>query len=323
MSDPVDCAIVGAGPAGLMAALHLAQAGLPIRLLEQAAPGGQALLIDWVANFPGRVSNPTGAELIRDMLEQVRREGVAVQPLAVRSVRKESDEFLLDGADPQTGQVTQLRSRLIIACSGARPRRLEVPGEEEFVGKGVFHGAFLPSSRVHSAVVIGGGDVAFRVALSLASRAAQVHLIFRGDSPRALYALREKVQALRSVESHSHTAVQAVLGDDRVTGVLLKTEGMAEEHALQADMVSICVGKVANIEPFSPPALVNSCGGLRADLFGRTSVPGLFAAGDVRGHPYRQMVIACGDGMRVAMVCERVLRGELAWSTLSPQFEDG
>jgi len=309
MIEPdVDLLIIGGGPAGLTAAQYGARANLKVLVLERLAPGGQALSIDVLENYPGNVglkdaegkplAKPrTGYELAQDMYSQAEAFGADFLGEEVSEIKKDGDIFTAVLANGGTR-----RAPAVIIATGAKHRLLGIPGEKEFSGRGVSYcatcdGAFFKGKKI---IAVGGGDAACDGAQYLSRLSGQLILAHRRDRFRAQQALANRVMRNKNIEVRFNTVIKEIKGDKKVSSAVLECEGKTYEET--ADAVFIFAGT-------SPQSwLVNSesYGGLKArldeggcivsDQKMATSVPGLFTAGDVRSGSFKQVIVATGEG---------------------------
>lgn len=298
-----DLMIIGGGPAGLTAALYGARGGLDTIVLEPGAPGGQAGKTDRIENYPGFPEGINGFDLAMKFSEQAQRFGARIEMAAVEGVELNSE---IKKARSSNGQFA---ARAVIIATGARPRPLGVPGEKEFLGRGVSYcatcdGAFFRDKKV---AVIGGGDSAVEEALFLTRFARQVTIIHRRDALRATRVLQDRARDNAKISFHWNTVVEAIKGTGRVQSLHLRDVKSNATREEAFDGVFIFIGLEPNTG-FLGEALTLDAGGYivtREDL--ATSVPGVFAAGDVRSKEYRQVSTAVGDGAVAAMAVERYL----------------
>jgi thioredoxin reductase (NADPH) len=296
-----DLLIIGAGPAGLSAAQYGARANLRVLVIEELAPGGQVLNIDVLENYPGNVGltenggPKSGYDFAQDLHRQAESFGAAFLIEAARELRKEGDWFVLGLANGQTR-----RARAVVYAAGARHRNLEIPGEAEFSGRGVSYcatcdGPFFKGKKIF---VVGGGDAACDEAQYLSRLSPKVVLIHRRDQFRAQKALAERVLKNPHVEVRLNTVMKEIRGEAKVHSVVLEKTDTRERYEDDAAGVFIFTGIVPQT------AAVSGIKGLEFDANGyivtdqnmASSVPGLFAAGDVRASPFRQVVVAAGEG---------------------------
>lgn len=283
--------IVGGGPAGLTAALYAARARTDVLLLEKSLPGGQVLVTDWIDNYPGFPEGISGPDLTRLMADQVARYDVPVA----------SEEVV--GAE-LTGPVKTLRlpgreitARAVVVASGASPKRLGVPGESDFFGKGISTCATCdgPFQRGKVVAAVGGGDTAVKESVFLAKFAEKVYLVHRRDRFRAERILQEKALANDRIEVLWDTVVTGVGGLGRVESVHLRNLRSGESSALPVSALFVWIGILPNAGFLGDAVRTDPYGFVEVDAAMATSVPGVFAAGDVRATPMRQIATAVGD----------------------------
>jgi thioredoxin reductase (NADPH) len=300
-----DLLVVGAGPAGLAATIYAARAGLRTAVLERGAPGGQMATADRVENYPGFPEGVAGVELGLKMEEQSRRFGVTFLTADAGATGLQ-----LTGSDKT---VAGQRARAVVVATGARPRRLGLPGEDRLAGRGVSYcatcdGAFFRGKRV---AVIGGGDSAVTEAAFLAKLAAKVFVVHRRDGFRAAPTLVERVRALENVELRLGRVPVSVEGSGTVEALVLREaaggEALGREERLELDGVFICVGTDPETGFLKGQVELDRAGYIITDQEMRTSVPRVYAAGDVRVKGLRQVVTAVADGAVAAMTAEKDL----------------
>jgi len=299
----MDLLIIGAGPAGLTAAQYGARANLDVLVIEQLAPGGQALLIDVLENYPGNIERKdaagnicaaprTGFEFAQDLHSQAEAFGASFLYDSVSELKKEGDMFTAVLADG-----SQKKASAVILATGATHRKLDIPGEAQFFGRGVSHcatcdGAFFRGKKIF---VVGGGDAACDDAQYLSRLSPHVVLVHRRDRFRAQKALAERVIRNQNIEVRFNTVIKEIKGEQKLSSVVLEQEGRVYEEA--ADAVFIFAGTIPQSSlAGSIHAELDSGGYIITDQKMETSVPGLFAAGDVRSGTFRQVVVAAGEG---------------------------
>jgi len=305
-----DVVIIGAGPAGMTAALYAGRSLLKTLLVEQDGVGGQVLLTDVIENFPG-IPEMKSFEWAEDLKKQVTaqpdvtlREGGRA-----RKITKTKTGFqveLVSGAD---GKDVSQEARAVIVATGAVPKRLGVPGERELTGKGVSYCATCdgPLYRDRHVVVVGGGNSALEEALYLTRFAAKVTLVHRRDAFRAVAVLAERVRAHRKIALCLEAVPVAVEGRDRVTGLKVKNVGTGREETLACDGIFVFVGVVPNTQLLEGIAEREEDGSVRTDEMMATSCAGVFACGDCRRRPFYQIVTACAEGAIAAHAASKYL----------------
>lgn len=286
-----DLIVIGAGGAGLGAAQYGARANLKTLLLEEMAPGGQALVIDRLENYPGIAEPVSGFDFADLMRRQAEQFGAEIRSSGVSALRKEGNLFILDTSD---GPVSAWS---VILATGAKHRHLEVPGESEFTGRGVSYcatcdGPFFKNKRI---LVVGGGDAACDEAMFLSKLTERVVLVHRKDRFRAQKALAARVLANPRIETRFHHAVKEIHGSKQVEAVTLVRTDTGEEYRESVDAIFVFVGSIPQTA-LAGEAKKDEAGSLLTNDRMETSVPGLFAAGDVRATPFRQLITAVADG---------------------------
>lgn len=304
MPQPYDIIIIGGGAAGFTAGLYAARDRCRALLLERFSAGGQILNCEHIENFPGFPDGVAGYTLGPLLQQQATDLGLELQLTEVASVRRDGNLLHL-----QT-DAGAFETRTLIVASGSSFTTLDVPGEREFLGKGVSHcaacdGAFFMDKPV---VVVGGGDAALDESLHLTQYASQVTVVHRRDTLRACRLLQERAQAHDKLSFRWNTVMRAIEGSDGVKRVRLEdvTDGTAS--ALDVAGVFIYAGLSANTGFLSGLVPLNRNGQVVTDVWMRTAVPGVLAAGDVRHASARQLVSAAGDGATAALAAIRYLR---------------
>ena len=303
MENLHDTAIIGAGAAGLTAGIYACRANIDTVLIEKFAPGGQAALTAFVENYPGFPDGISGFDLMENMRKQAMTFGLKTVAAEVKSINQHDSVFSIGIG---SGEVY---SRTIIICTGVHPRFLNVPGEKELFGKGVSTCATCDGSfyRTMEIAVIGGGDSALEEGLFLTRFASVVHIIHRRDKFRALHSYVKKVMDHPKIVLHLNTVVSAINGKDTVESLSLQNVKTGEESILPVAGVFLYVGHIPNSEIFRGLLELTEEGFIKVDRNLATSVPGIFAAGDVRETPLRQIVTAASDGAVTAFSAGRYL----------------
>jgi thioredoxin reductase (NADPH) len=301
--EHVRLAIIGAGPAGLTAALYAARADLAPLVLAGSAPGGQLTLTTTVENYPGFPDGIEGPALIAAMRAQAIRFGARVLDSVLRQVDLSSRPFILY-VDDRTFTVDAL-----IVATGAQARWLGLPSEARLRGHGVSScatcdGFFFRGVRL---AVVGGGDTALEEALFLTRFASSVEVLVRRDHLRASKILAARAQADPKIELHLGVEVVEVLGESVVSGVRLRDTASGQLSELALEGLFVAIGHDPDTELFAGSLARDEAGYLCVGANSRTSLEGVFAAGDVHDQRYRQAVTAAGDGAQAAIDAERWL----------------
>ncbi len=290
-----DAVVIGGGPAGMTAALYLLRAGASVALVEKLSPGGQVLMTSEIENYPGFPKGIKGYELADLMTAHVGVYPHDTHNDEVREIRTVGKRHqILVGSD-------WIEAKAVILCSGARYRKLGVPGEEAFIGRGVSYCALCDGNffRDREVAVVGGGNSALEEALYLSRLVKKLHLIHRRDEFRGCKCYQDKCLAHPKMAVHTSSVVQEIAGDTEVRAVLVKNLKSGEVSEIPVDGVFIFVGFEPIIE-FVPETVARDKGGLITDCEMRTNVPGIFAAGDIRSKNCRQVATAVGDGATAA-----------------------
>jgi len=292
MEEIYDLAVLGAGPAGLGAAQYGARANLKTVVIEEMAPGGQALLIDKLENYPGLPAVVDGYSWAETMRSQAESFGASFLSSSVESIARDGDKFIVQTGD---GPVV---AKAVIAATGAKHRHLGVKGEEEFSGRGVSYCATCdgPFFKGKKMMVVGGGDAACDEAMFLSKLTDKVVMVHRKDRFRAQKAVAARVLGNPRIEIRFETVVEEIRGVKSVDRVLLRNlkTGETVEEAVSA--VFIFVGSIPQTASLPAELAKDETGSITTDDRMETSMPGLFAAGDVRVTPFRQVITAVSDG---------------------------
>jgi thioredoxin reductase (NADPH) len=293
MKTDQDLVIIGAGGAGLSAAQYGARGNLRTLLLEELSSGGQALLIDTLENYPGFSEPVSGFDFTQKMEDQARKFGAHIENATVSSITRKDGIFVLE---TDRGPVTTLT---VILATGAKHRTLGVPGEAELSGKGVSYcatcdGPFFKGKRM---LVVGGGDAACDEATYLSHIADSILMIHRRDRFRAQKAVAARVLSNPKTVVRFNTELRAILGDKVVKKVRLYNNATAKEYEEEVAAVFVFIGSDPQVNLVKGMNLPLDDGGyIETNQRMETSVPGLYAVGDVRASPFRQLIVAAAEG---------------------------
>lgn len=297
-----DLVIIGGGPAGLTAGLYASRARLNVLLLEKMAPGGQIMITDWIENYPGFPEGISGMELSERFTEQAKRFDLSIESGEVESLDLSGDVKKIILADKE------ITTHSIIISTGASPRTLGI-GEEKFNGKGLSYCATCdaPFYKDKDVVAVGGGDTAVQESLFLTKFARKVYLVHRRDELRATKILQERAFENDKIEFVWDSVVTGMDGLFGIEKVDVKNVKTGESKTLKADGCFIWIG----IEPSSSfvgdSLELDDWGFIKADANMETSVPGVYAVGDIRDTPLRQVATAVGDGAIAANSAEHFI----------------
>ena len=302
--DRYDIAIIGGGGAGLTAAVYAARAMRSTVVFEGNVTGGQIATTDVVENFPGFPEGINGFDLAQNMLRQAEKFGATVQYSRVERLDREAD-----GTFTVATEAAVYRARAVIVAAGADYNKLGVPGEDEFVGRGVSYcatcdAAFFTGQDV---VVVGGGDAAVEEALFTTRYAKTVTIVHRRDTLRASGILQERARANEKIRFAWDTVVERIEGADAVERAVLRNLKTGTVSVMPVSAVFVFIGQVPNSHLLKGLADLDAGGHAIVDLQMATTVPGLFVAGDVRTKAARQLISAAGDGATAAISAEHYL----------------
>ena len=305
MSETYDVAVIGSGPAGYTAALYAARANLEVLVFQGFEVGGQLMLTSDVENYPGYRDGVMGPDMMDDFEAQAARFGAKMRPENVERADLSERPFKLwvEGEDEPT------LARAVVIATGAKAKWLGLPGEQRLMGRGVSgcatcDGFFFKDKRV---AVVGGGDTAMEEALFLTKYAAEVLIIHRRDQFRASKIMLGRARNNPKVTFLTDTVVEDVLGEDSVEGIRIKNLKTGTESELEVDGFFAAIGHAPATGIFEGQVEMDDGGYIIQREHTMTSVPGVFAAGDVSDKRYRQAVTAAGDGCRAAIDAERWL----------------
>ncbi|MFA4993480.1 MAG: thioredoxin-disulfide reductase [Candidatus Omnitrophota bacterium] len=285
-----DLIIVGAGPAGLTAALYAGRSRLDTLLIEKMAPGGRILMSESIENYPGFPGGISTVELISRMEQQVKELGVKIESDEVLDLDCEKKTITASGAT--------YAARAVIIASGAHPRKLNVPGEKEFTGRGVSYCATCdaPFYKGKKVVLIGGGNAVAEEAIYLSRFAGSVSVIHRRQDLRASEILQEKMRQDKKISFILSSLVTEIKGTQKVEAVRVKDLSTGKESDLACDGVFIYIGYEPETVFLKGKLHMDEAGFIISNESMATSVEGVFACGDCRKKSLYQVINACGDG---------------------------
>lgn len=297
-----DVIIIGAGPAGLSAGLYAARAGMKTLIIEKETAGGQMATTDSIDNYPGSIEDAKGLSLSARMREQTLSFGAEIVMDEIKSTDLEAQPKVL------TGGKKEYTAHTVIFATGANPRKLGIPGEAEYTGRGVAYcatcdGPFYSGVPIY---VVGGGDSAFDEGLFLAKFGSKVTIVYRGDKPRAAQALQDKVAEKENIEVVLNTDLVEISGENGVERMVMKNSKTGEETVVDIPMseggfgVFIFAGYLPNTALLEGKVDLERGYVVTNDDM-ETKIPGVYAAGDMRKKSVRQVVTAVGDGAIAAI----------------------
>ena len=298
-----DVIIIGAGPAGYTAGIYCSRARHDTLLISGLLPGGQLMNTTDVENYPGFDEGIMGPDLMLTMRKQAERMGTTIMDDVVVNVDFRAKPFkVLTGSE-------EYEAKAVIVCTGATPRKIGIEGEQTFSGKGVSYcatcdGAFFRNQDI---AVVGGGDSCMEEATFLTKFASKVHIIHRRDTFRASKIMQERALNNEKIEVHWNSAVEDIKGDQKVQQIILKDTKTGENKTLEMGGVFVAIGHEPNTELFKNQLEMDENGYIIQKDNTETSVKGVFTAGDVHDHRYRQAVTAAGFGCMSAIDVDKYL----------------
>lgn len=301
-----DVIVIGAGGSGLTASLYTSRAKLSTLLIEKVGPGGQIALTDVVENYPGFPEGITGPDIAMRMEEQAKKYGTEIAYQEVKQIERQGNLLRV-----KTAKIVYETRSLILAC-GASFRVLGVPGEKELTGRGVSYcatcdGAFFKDKAV---IVVGGGDSALQEGIFLTRFATSVTVVHRRDKLRASPILQERAKQNPKIQFIWDTVIEKIEGQKKVEGVILKNVKTQKVEPFKTDGVFVFVGHEPNTGFLKGFIELDDKGYVVAGEGLKTSVPGVFAAGEIRAGAVKQLVAACGEGCEAALSAQHYLENE-------------
>ncbi len=300
-----DLIVIGGGPTGLTASLYAAREGIETLIIERSGVGGQAGTTEMIENYPGFAHGVKGAELADEMRAQAERFEVEILPAqAVTGIMAKGDYRLIT-----TEAGDEYCSKAILLATGARYRRLNVPGEEDFIGAGVHFCATCdgPFYKGEEMVVVGGGNSGVEEGLFLTKFASKVTLLERSDRLGASQILREKAASHPQMEVMLNTTVQEFKGDAKLSAVVIKDETTGKTKELRPGAVFVFIGLDPNVDFLHEAIDLDQWGFIKTGATLETNIGGVFAAGDVRAGSTKQVASAVGEGATAALMIRQFL----------------
>ena len=291
-----DLIIIGGGPAGLTAAIYAARRAVRTLVLAREF-GGQAVYASKVENFPG-FDMISGYELMEKMKAQAERLGAEVKSAETKEIKKENDIFFVQDKD---GKIYESKS--LILSFGAVPRKLGLPNEDKFKGNGISYCATCdaPFYKNKNVAVIGGGNAALDAALLLAKFAKQVYLVHRRDEFKGEAVRVDDVKKLSNIEIILNSEVKEIKGEKNITGVTVVRNDNGESRDLEVNGIFVEIGHIVESEFISKMVTLDQRRQIIVNDKNETNVPGVFAAGDATTVPWKQIIIAAGEGAKAAL----------------------
>ena len=305
MNKVYDMIIIGGGPGGYTAALYAARAGMDVLVLEKLSAGGQMALTHQIDNYPGFEEGIDGFSLAQKMLAQAERFGAQTEYAEVYSLELEAQPKVVRSSEGD------FYARTLVIATGAGPRELGVPGEQELLGRGVAYCAACDGMfyRGKTVVVVGGGNSAAADALLLSRVAKEVILVHRRDSLRATKVYHKPLMEAENVSFRWNSAVKELRSDGRLTGVVLRDLQTGEESRVSCDGLFVSVGRKPATGLLEGQLPLDPGGYIIAGESTETAIPGVYAVGDVRTKALRQVVTAVADGAMAVHMAEEFLAG--------------
>jgi len=305
MNGPYDVIILGAGPAGLAAALYAGRARLQTLVLEKGLPGGQILRTEHIENYPGFPEGVTPFDLMDRFRRQAEKFGAKIETDEVKALRREKPYWVL------VGDSSEYRAKAVIIATGGSYRRLGLPQEGRLTGRGISYcatcdGAFFRDKPI---AVVGGGDNALTEALFLTRFVSKLHLIHRRDEFRAVRILQERVLADPKIEVFKDTVVEAIQGQSLLESLTVRNIKTGAVIELKVEGLFISIGIVPASALVKDIVTLNEWGEIKVNQKMATTAPGIFAAGDVCDSCPKQVATSAGTGVAAALAADEYLQG--------------
>jgi len=325
--DKVDLLIVGAGPAGLGSALYAARAGLDCKIVDKRMAGGQIINTEFIENYPGFKDNISGYDFIQKLVEHCKKFNIHIDEYFdinsielvsnTNSFRKNQNSLDYRELRPYKfncyGDDAEILARALIVATGASPSKLGVEGEDELIGKGISFCATCDGAlyRDREVAVVGGGDMAIEEAIFLTKFAKKVYIIHRRDELRAVKILQDRVFKNKRIEILWDSVIEKFSGKERLEEITIKNKKRNQSYSKKIDGVFEFVGIKPNSDFVKSMVKTDNRGFIITDYNMETSTCGLFAVGDIRSKPLRQVVTAVADGATAAMSANKYLNNLL------------
>jgi thioredoxin reductase (NADPH) len=300
-----DVIVIGGGPAGLTAALYLAREGLDTLVIERSGLGGQVGITQTLDNFPGFDDGVPGAEFADRLTRQARKFGVEIlEAHDVEEIEQDGQYHVV-----HTAAGHHYHSKAVLLASGARYRRMEIPGEDELIGVNVHFcatcdGAFYKGKNV---LVVGGGNSGFEEGLFLTKFATQVDILVNSPEPKASKILQDKVAEMKNMHVLLNHRMKELRGTKKLESILVEDKAAGRDKELKYDGVFVFIGLTPNSDLLKQKARLDAWGFVKTE-HQMTSIPGLFAAGDVRAGATKQAAVAVGEGASAALVIREYIK---------------
>ena len=303
MAKIYDMVIIGGGPGGYTAALYAARAGMSVIVLEKLSAGGQMALTHQIDNYPGFVEGIDGFSLAENMQQQAERFGAETELAEVFSLNLQADPKVIETSEGV------FYGKTVVYAAGAGPRELGIPEEQEMIGRGVNYCAACDGMfyRGKTVVIVGGGNTAAADALLLSRVAKKVILVHRRDTLRATKIYHKPLMEAENVEFRWNSAVVQLRHGEKLNAVVLQNLQTGEETVVECDGLFVSIGRKPATELVKDQMALDGSGYVLADESTRTSVPGVFAVGDVRTKVLRQIITAAADGAMAVHSAEEYL----------------